>query len=353
MCAPAGRDALGLSTLPGAKTTSQIAAARRRRRWEPPGMLPGEAPEPAPCTPLSGLHVKDVGRRRQKKRSRQHQRFMARKALLQEQGLLSSAPGQPGPSQARGAAPASSWSQHLQVGTGCGGPCRERPTGRAAPGPSKCVAVDCEMVGTGPRGRVSELARCSVVSYHGDVLYDKYVLPEMPVTDYRTRWSGITRQHMRRAIPFQVARSEILKLLKGKVVVGHALHNDFRALKYAHPRSHTRDTTRVPSLLGQPGAQARTRVSLKDLALHLLNKKIQVGRHGHSSVEDAATAMELYRLVEARWEEQEAGRAPAGPQDWGPDSSTDLEQFMEDRYWPEELAQDALRSSGEARGTGE
>ena len=71
-------------------------------------------------------------------------------------------------------------------------------------------------------------------------------------------------------------RPQILKLLKGKVVVGHALHNDFQALKYVHPRSQTRDTTYVPSLLHQPGLHTRARVSLKDLALQLLRKKIQV-----------------------------------------------------------------------------
>lgn len=71
-------------------------------------------------------------------------------------------------------------------------------------------------------------------------------------------------------------RSQILKLLKGKVVVGHALHNDFQALKYVHPRSQTRDTTYVPSLLHQPGLPTRARASLKDLALQLLHKKIQV-----------------------------------------------------------------------------
>lgn len=68
------------------------------------------------------------------------------------------------------------------------------------------------MVGTGPQGRVSELARCSVVSYSGDVLYDKYIRPEMPIVDYRTRWSGITRQHMHKAIPFQVAQKEVRTL---------------------------------------------------------------------------------------------------------------------------------------------
>ncbi|XP_006178617.2 LOW QUALITY PROTEIN: apoptosis-enhancing nuclease [Camelus ferus] len=322
-------------------------------------MVPREAPESAQCLcpSLASLNAKDVLRRKHKRRSRQHQRFMARKALLQEQGLLSTPP-EPGSSPLPmlwGAPPGREASsrarQHPKAESGNASASR-KPTPRefAGPVPTRCVAIDCEMVGTGPRGRVSELARCSVVSYHGDVLYDKYIRPEMPIVDYRTRWSGITRQHMRKAIPFQVAQKEILKLLKGKVVVGHALHNDFQALKYVHPRGQTRDTTYVPNLLSQPGLHTRTRVSLKDLALQLLHKKIQVGQHGHSSVEDAMTAMELYRLVEVRWEEQEASSLQTHAEDRDPDSSTDMEQYMEDQYWPEDLAQGTSRGMGEAQG---
>lgn len=75
--------------------------------------------------------------------------------------------------------------------------------------PRKCVAIDCEMVGTGPVGRTSELARCTVVNYDGEVIYDKYILPLLPVSDYRTRWSGVTWRHMERATPFRVARGEV------------------------------------------------------------------------------------------------------------------------------------------------
>nr|XP_020035858.1 apoptosis-enhancing nuclease isoform X2 [Castor canadensis] len=239
-------------------------------------MVLGEAPESAQCPSRTTMNADDVVRWKHKNRSRQHQRLMAHKALLQEQGLLSLLPG-PGSSQTPGTEAASSRGWHPQAGAGVGGLCSRRRTPREAPGPlpSKCVAIDCEMVGTGPRGRVSELARCSVVSYHGDVLYDKYIRPELPIVDYRTRWSGITRKHMHKAIPFQVAQKEILKLLKGKVVVGHALHNDFQVLKYVHPRSQTRDTTYVPNLLSPPSLHSRARVSLKDLALQLLHKKIQ------------------------------------------------------------------------------
>lgn len=75
--------------------------------------------------------------------------------------------------------------------------------------PTKMVAIDCEMVGTGPKGHVSSLARCSIVSYSGDVLYDEYILPPCHIVDYRTRWSGIRKQHMVNATPFKIARSQV------------------------------------------------------------------------------------------------------------------------------------------------
>jgi hypothetical protein len=53
------------------------------------------------------------------------------------------------------------------------------------------------MVGTGPAGDFSMLARCSVVNHHGNVLYDSYVAPMDKITDYRTKFSGVTPQHLR------------------------------------------------------------------------------------------------------------------------------------------------------------
>lgn len=79
--------------------------------------------------------------------------------------------------------------------------------------PSKILAIDCEMVGTGPKGSISQLARCSIVSYDGDVVYDKYIKPAEPVTDYRSRWSGIRPKDLANATPYAEARKEVRKLL--------------------------------------------------------------------------------------------------------------------------------------------
>ncbi|KAL2084377.1 hypothetical protein ACEWY4_019895 [Coilia grayii] len=168
--------------------------------------------------------------------------------------------------------------------------------------PQKFVAIDCEMVGTGPKGKNSELARCSIVSYDGDIVYDKFIKPMNPVTDLRTRWSGIRWQNLQNATPFLEAKKEILKILSGKVVVGHAIHNDLKALKYSHPAGLTRDTSRIPLLNKKAGIPETDVASLKRLTKALFNRDIQVGKNGHSSVEDAKATMELYKMVATEWE---------------------------------------------------
>ena len=53
------------------------------------------------------------------------------------------------------------------------------------------MALDCEMIGVGPMGEESMLARVSVVNYFGAVLLDEFVQQKERVTDWRTQWSGI------------------------------------------------------------------------------------------------------------------------------------------------------------------
>ncbi|XP_066062941.1 interferon-stimulated 20 kDa exonuclease-like 2 [Chamaea fasciata] len=214
-----------------------------------------------------------------------------------------------GSTNAVGAPPASQ-----NGSTGTGAPTKTKGSGRgtargapkaggAPPAPPKLVAMDCEMVGTGPGGRTSSLARCSIVTYEGDIVYDEYVRPEAPIVDYRTRWSGIRRHHMDKAVPFRRAQQQVLRILAGKVVVGHAIHNDFKALRYSHPKALTRDTSQIPLLNRRGGFPENATISLKRLTKALLNQDIQVGKSGHSSVEDARATMELYKVVEEEWEQ--------------------------------------------------
>jgi len=243
---------------------------------------------------------------------------------------------------------------------------------------SVVLGMDCEMVGGGRGGKLSLLARCSIVTLdhvpirtahkdenpestkehstltHNDetpkklnnlnknlvVLYDKYVIPKGKIKDYRTQWSGITRDTLfgddsNRDIPivsFGECQKEVSQIFsstfhggKTVIVVGHALSNDFDALEIKHPNAQIRDTaTYHPFMLHGRGRRRMLPRKLSALASDELGIDIQQQSHqrsyiengkqnhgmrlknssmiGHSSVEDAAAALRLYWHRYDDWE---------------------------------------------------
>nr|QDO16554.1 DNA polymerase lambda [Crypthecodinium cohnii] len=162
------------------------------------------------------------------------------------------------------------------------------------------VALDCEFVGVGRNtsgigGERNALARASVVSYSGDVLLDTFVKVEEPVTDFRIHVTGLTQANLDQGISFQEARDHVIRLLEGRVVVGHSLAHDFKVLNYHPPAVLLRDTSSCPHL--RPGDKGK---SLKALSEQHLGVKIQDGTH--CSVEDARAALYLYRSVQDLWD---------------------------------------------------
>lgn len=170
--------------------------------------------------------------------------------------------------------------------------------------PGKYIALDCEMVGYGPDSdRDSMLARVSVVNYHGHQVYDSFVRPTVPVTDYRTAISGIEPRHLKPDVarPFKEVQSDIRTLLQGRILVGHALKNDLKALILGHEKRMIRDTSKYSGFRALAPIPKRT-PGLKYLAEKLLGVQIQTGRH--SSVEDARATMALFRLEKDAFEEE-------------------------------------------------
>lgn len=183
---------------------------------------------------------------------------------------------------------------------------------------TKRLALDCEMVGVGIC-RATALARCSVVDYSGDIVCDLYVKPEEPVTDYRTKWSGIREGDLNDGITFNEARRRVRKIIEGCRLIGHAVHSDLRALNLTHPRHMIRDTAKYYPLRGLAGLQPNLTPSLKELTSILLGRTIQDSEH--CSVEDARAAMSLYTLCELQWERELRGELSN-------------QSYLSDLYWP-------------------
>lgn len=147
-------------------------------------------------------------------------------------------------------------------------------------------AIDCEMVQT---KNGSELARISIVNEALECVYDTFVKPVSPVTDYRTKFSGITKETLEDVSTTLQDIQEKLKLLVPPrcIFSGHSLENDFHAMKLIHP--YVIDT----SIIFTPFSSTFFKPKLKKLSMELLSSEIQGGAEGHNSIEDATACMKL------------------------------------------------------------
>jgi RNA exonuclease 4 len=168
---------------------------------------------------------------------------------------------------------------------------------------AKYVAMDCEMVGVGAEGRKSALARVSITDWNGAVILDTFVKCPSRVTDFRTWVSGVTAKHLQsdKAMEVVDCRQKVANLLRGKILVGHALKNDLDALLLQHPKQDIRDTAKY-QFFQRLGANKWRPRKLKDLALQHLGLKIQVKGESHDSIDDASATMELFKVARAAWE---------------------------------------------------
>eukprot|EP00051_Salpingoeca_urceolata_P002061 m.46710 g.46710 ORF g.46710 m.46710 type:complete len:455 (+) comp11875_c0_seq2:38-1402(+) len=217
---------------------------------------------------------------------------------------------------------------------GQGSDCRQRWPAKVVPEDfeafSDAVALDCEMVGVcrkrhawetdHPTDRVhaathtlltgrerSALARVSVVATDGKVLVDVYVKPKAHhvVTDYRTQWSGIRPRDLlagNGAVDFATARRRVFAAIRGRTLVGHALHHDFAVLGTSHvscPAAVVIDTALYVPLRHDAEVALWSAPALRVLTARILNRTIQMEEH--SSVEDAQACLDLFHRYSRRW----------------------------------------------------
>lgn len=146
-------------------------------------------------------------------------------------------------------------------------------------------ALDCEMVYTTVG---IEIVRVTVINHEGEEVYESKVKPFNPILDYKSKYSGITEESLRRCSKrlFEV-QLDLLKIFdKDSVLIGHSLESDLKALKMVH--YNVVDTSIIyPHKYGAP-----YKWGLKLLSEQHLQRIIQ-SEDGHDSKEDALASLDL------------------------------------------------------------
>ncbi|CAB4256147.1 similar to Saccharomyces cerevisiae YGR276C RNH70 3'-5' exoribonuclease [Maudiozyma barnettii] len=152
---------------------------------------------------------------------------------------------------------------------------------------SHIFGLDCEMC---LAGKDFVLTRVSILDFQNNVIYDELVKPDVEITDYLTRYSGITKEKLDPVTTtLKDVQHKIIKLISSKdILIGHSLQSDLLALKLRHPRIV--DTAVIYDHKAGPPFKP----ALKYLASEYLNISIQNNNDdGHDSIEDARTCIEL------------------------------------------------------------
>ncbi|KAI0844665.1 PAB-dependent poly(A)-specific ribonuclease subunit PAN2 [Daldinia vernicosa] len=183
-------------------------------------------------------------------------------------------------------------------------------------GPDTIVAIDTEFVKISQpevemhsdgdskiiRPTVHALARNSIVRGNGMdegvPFIDDYITIKEKVVDYLTSYSGITpedldittaQQRGHNLVPLKIAYKKIWILLNlGCKFLGHGLKQDFRVINIHVPKAQVIDTSDLFFI-----KERLRKLSLQFLAHTLLKEDIQLSTH--DSIEDARTALKLYR----------------------------------------------------------
>eukprot|EP00835_Amoeboradix_gromovi_P002506 NODE_144_length_17694_cov_0.489741.p3 type:complete len:644 gc:universal NODE_144_length_17694_cov_0.489741:11455-9524(-) len=153
----------------------------------------------------------------------------------------------------------------------------------------RVLAIDCEMVLT---EYGDEAGRLSIVDESLDVIFDLIFKPSGKVLDYRTTYSGLSKDMIDSASKsledVQNSLIEIFNKFKGiTYLVGHSLENDLKALRLTYDYN-------IDTALIYDGPNQGLKSSLKYLSKQFVGKTIQ--ESSHDSTIDATCTMELFLL---------------------------------------------------------
>ncbi|CAA0828510.1 Exonuclease family protein [Striga hermonthica] len=172
----------------------------------------------------------------------------------------------------------------------------------------KVISLACKKVGGGTDGSLDLCARVCLIDEHEKIIFQAYIKPPLPVTNYRYETTGIRPEFLRDAMPLRQVARKIQDYLcngepiwqirsrggKARILVGHGLDHDLKCLEVEYPDIMIRDIAKYPPLM----KTSKLSNSLKYLTKAYLGYDIQTSIQ--DPYEDCVAAMRLYKKMRSQ-----------------------------------------------------
>ncbi|KAM9999163.1 hypothetical protein ACTFIZ_002719 [Dictyostelium cf. discoideum] len=161
---------------------------------------------------------------------------------------------------------------------------------------SKFFSIDCKIIEI--EGSKGTLGKICIANQNGQIVYEKIVKPMDKVVDFRTKFTGLTRDKVQReGTDFLQVQKEVEKILRHKILVGHDLVHDLKNLKLAHKKKLLRDATQFTKFFNP---DTKSEDSLKSIAKRELN--FSPDNWDPSGKRDTIINVILYKKNQKEWE---------------------------------------------------
>ncbi|KAN0009292.1 hypothetical protein ACTFIU_006571 [Dictyostelium citrinum] len=161
---------------------------------------------------------------------------------------------------------------------------------------SKFFSIDCKIIEI--EGNKGTLGKVCIANQNGQIVYEKIVKPMDKIVDFRTKFTGLTRDKVQReGTDFLQVQKEVEKILRHKILVGHDLVHDLKNLKLAHKKKLLRDATQFTKFFNP---DTNSEDSLKSIAKRELN--FSPDNWEPSGKRDTIINVILYKQNHKEWE---------------------------------------------------
>ncbi|EGC28635.1 hypothetical protein DICPUDRAFT_159911 [Dictyostelium purpureum] len=162
---------------------------------------------------------------------------------------------------------------------------------------SSFFSIDCKIIQIEGTNK-SALGKICICNQNGEIVYERISKPMEKIIDCRGKFTGLTKDIVnKQGAEFLEIQKQVEKIIRNKIIIGHDLTYDLKALKLVHKKKLLRDATQFPTFFNP---ETNSEDSLKSIVKREL--LFSPDKWDISGKRDTVLNVILYKKYKKEWE---------------------------------------------------